>query len=466
MGKTVRGTISFLAVLSFSYSQWTLDSVFYQFDLPRGDGYGIHGTKVDPAGNIWVGMYGDMAADTLFTTGGDTVNLRPIWVFEPDGSHASFSPIRYAVDAQGDTVDTLTNSCAGMSLAADGNILISQTSGELLKLNYQTGAYMAQSDDLGTGLTAPSADSDGNVYVSHVAGANQSIWKLSSDLSTSVAVCDSCGVNYNRSTLVSADGDNIYLGSTWNGIGITVLESNLLGTAYTRSDTIGNEMVADTTSTGADTTVQVNFWPEVIEWNLGVLWGGETDPAWSSHSRAGQWTGFNPSTGAIVDSLGMGLTITPTMNNDSLAALGYTTNPRGMGHSSDGTTLYVADFSTNAIQVWSNANPVTLDIDDDSESSNPIVALGYELHQAYPNPFNPTTTIEYEVGQVGNAKVEIFNLRGEHIKTLAEGWHFHGKHSVTWDGKDSNGNPVASGAYIYRLSSPYVNFSKRVTLLK
>ena len=137
-----------------------------------------------------------------------------------------------------------------------------------------------------------------------------------------------------------------------------------------------------------------------------------------------------------------------------------------MGSSADGKTLYVADFSTNVIQIWHNNNPTSLSIDDDSEGDAPIVALGYALHAAYPNPFNPVTTIEYEIGRTGDAKLQIFDLKGQLVRTLADGWHFHGKHTIEWDGTDNNGSRLASGTYIYRLSSTEVSLSKRITLLK
>ena len=51
---------------------------------------------------------------------------------------------------------------------------------------------------------------------------------------------------------------------------------------------------------------------------------------------------------------------------------------------SDGLTLYIGDFSTNVIQVWTNSNPTVSAIEDDTEA--PIVAKGFKLYQAYPNP--------------------------------------------------------------------------------
>ncbi len=461
-----------LFVISLMADDWQFQSVFYDYELARNDGLGIHGTVVAPDGNVWVAMHGPIAGDTLFVDDGaggiDTVSVRPVHVFTPAGAHASFSPIRFP---GGEGVDTLTYSGTGMCLDPDGNIIYSTN--KLYRFNSQTGEMMhsfdVAYDDAGSmaGLTQPSADQDGNVYVSWVAGAAKPVVKVSADFSSQTTV-SAAGINYNRATCVTPDANRIFLGSTWNGVGVTVLEANALGTAYDSVDTYGNVMVmvADTTSTGADTTyqAQVNLWVEALEWNLGVLWAGETDPAWSSHPLAGSWVGLNPNTGAIIDTLGIGQTVLPTDDASALAATGVTCNPRGIGSSADGLTLYVSDFSTNVIQVWTNADPVTVAIDE--EGNAPIVAEGYALYQAYPNPFNPSTKIKYEVGRTGNAKMEIFNLKGQLVRTLVNEWHFNGEHEIVWNGRDNSGMRVPSGTYIYRLSSVDVNFSKRVTLLK
>ncbi len=460
-----------LFVVSLMADDWQFQSVFHDYQLPRDDGYGIHGTVVAPDGNVWVAMHGPLAGDTIFVDDGagviDTVTVRPIHVFTPAGEHASYSPIRFVGSTTANNLDTLTYSGKGMCLDIDGNIIYATN--KLYRFNYQTGemshSYDVAYDESGTlsALSAPSVDQDGNIYVGWVSGATKPIVKVSSDFGSQSTVA-ATGISYNRATLVTPDANRIFLGSTWNGVGVTVLESNLLGTAYDSVDTYGNVMVADTTSLGADTTVQVNLWVEALEWNLGVLWAGETDPAWSSHPLAGSWVGLNPTTGAIIDTLGIGTTVLPTDDASALAATGVTCNPRGIGSSVDGLTLYVSDFSTNVIQVWTNTDPVTVAIDE--EGNAPIVAEGYALYQAYPNPFNPSTKIKYEVGRTGNAKMEIFNMKGQLVRTLVNEWHFNGEHEIVWNGRDNSGMRVPSGTYIYRLSSVDVTFSKRVTLLK
>ena len=496
----IKVTILPLLIGSLFGDDWVMESVFLDRMMPRNDGHGIHGCEVAPDGNIWVAAYGHTlhasSADTLID-GTDTTLVRPIWVLDGNGDHVSFSPIRFFTNADS-SPDTLDNSARGLSLDQNGNLLYSYYD-ELLRFNYLTGEvmnrYKPTYDDVGgtAALTEATADDNGNIYVSWVSGGTKPVVKISSDM-TSQSTVYAMGVSANRSTTVNPAGNMLFLGSTWGSGAITALVSNALGTAFELGSYYGEvehtwdlyDITYDTTIAGTDTTIaadtvttsttgNVNIWPETLDWNLGVLWAGETDPGWysyftegitSPHPYAGEWIGFSTNGGAIVDNFGVGQSVGATDDASALAATGVTCNPRAMGKSADGMTLYVADFSTNVIQKWTNAAPVTLTIDDDYQNDSPIVAKGYALNQAYPNPFNPSTTISYEVGRTGNATLEIFNLRGELIRTLAEGWHFNGRHQVAWDGKDNSGMQVPSGTYIYRLSSTEVSFSKRITFMK
>jgi len=73
------------------------------------------------------------------------------------------------------------------------------------------------------------------------------------------------------------------------------------------------------------------------------------------------------------------------------------------------------------------------------------------LH-SYPNPFNPTTTIEFSINNDSNIELSIFNIKGQNIKTLANNEFAQGNHSVIWNGDDEFGKPVSSGLYYYTLN--------------
>jgi len=93
----------------------------------------------------------------------------------------------------------------------------------------------------------------------------------------------------------------------------------------------------------------------------------------------------------------------------------------------------------------------------------PFVALG----QNYPNPFNPETTIRYSLAQPGWARVEVYTVTGELVRTLVAGFHEKATtYTVSWDGQDSAGNGVASGMYFCRLEAGEYVETRRMTLVR
>jgi hypothetical protein len=100
-------------------------------------------------------------------------------------------------------------------------------------------------------------------------------------------------------------------------------------------------------------------------------------------------------------------------------------------------------------------------------SSDPTVpALSDKLLQNYPNPFNPSTTIAFQTAQNGEARLTVFNLKGQFVRELNSGYLPKGDHSVLWDGRDDCGNAVASGLYFYRLQTREASITKRMLLMK
>ena len=85
----------------------------------------------------------------------------------------------------------------------------------------------------------------------------------------------------------------------------------------------------------------------------------------------------------------------------------------------------------------------------------------------YPNPFNPTTTIKFSIADnASNALVEIYNLKGQKVKTLLNEKLSAGNHSVIWNGVDNSNNKVASGIYFYRIKTSEMDLSKKMIMMK
>jgi uncharacterized membrane protein len=99
-------------------------------------------------------------------------------------------------------------------------------------------------------------------------------------------------------------------------------------------------------------------------------------------------------------------------------------------------------------------------------SQDQVTPLVTELYNNYPNPFNPVTNISYALAVAGNVRIDIYNVRGQHVKTLVDEVQPVGKHIVQWTGQDDNDNDCASGLYMYRFQTKGVNTIKKAMLLK
>ncbi|MFQ5707531.1 MAG: FlgD immunoglobulin-like domain containing protein, partial [bacterium] len=89
------------------------------------------------------------------------------------------------------------------------------------------------------------------------------------------------------------------------------------------------------------------------------------------------------------------------------------------------------------------------------------VPADFQLLPNYPNPFNPSTTIDYQLPQASRVSLKIYNLRGQQIRTLFDGRQQAGVHSLVWDGKNDHGETVASGIYVVRLVASDATAGKR-----
>ncbi len=86
--------------------------------------------------------------------------------------------------------------------------------------------------------------------------------------------------------------------------------------------------------------------------------------------------------------------------------------------------------------------------------------------KCYPNPFNPVTNIAYSIKDAGKVAIEVYNIKGQHVKTLVNEVKETGDHVVIWDGTDDNDHPVASGIYLSYLKSANNQISKKMLLIK
>lgn len=96
----------------------------------------------------------------------------------------------------------------------------------------------------------------------------------------------------------------------------------------------------------------------------------------------------------------------------------------------------------------------------------PAEDRGFVLHPAWPNPFNPATTLEFDLPARAEVSVRILDLRGAEVIRLARGPLEAGRHRLEWDGRNARGLPVASGLYLCSASRGATTRTTKLILLK
>jgi len=95
-----------------------------------------------------------------------------------------------------------------------------------------------------------------------------------------------------------------------------------------------------------------------------------------------------------------------------------------------------------------------------------FIPTDYALSQNFPNPFNPTTTIQYDLPQAGWVVLKVYDVLGRNIRTLVEGTNAVGRHIVRWDGKNDAGYEIPSGLYFCRMTAGAFVEIKKMLLLR
>jgi PKD repeat protein len=91
----------------------------------------------------------------------------------------------------------------------------------------------------------------------------------------------------------------------------------------------------------------------------------------------------------------------------------------------------------------------------------------YSLEQNVPNPFNPMTTIYFELPEAANVRLQVFDISGRLVRNLLNGASLSaGRQDVVWNGKDDSGQQVAAGVYFYHMSTGSFSETKRMVLVK
>lgn len=170
------------------------------------------------------------------------------------------------------------------------------------------------------------------------------------------------------------------------------------------------------------------------------------------------------------------LGVATTSNNGATWNIVYQVYPTGdIGPENLNLIVNTPDVGSNNFRIafFFDGDSFNIDywyIDDvilstSTEAGNTI-SLASSLKGNYPNPFNPTTTIAFSMVEAGHVAIDVFNIKGEKVKTLVNGDFSAKDHTVVWNGTDDQGKQVASGVYFYKMTSHNYNSTRKMILMK
>ncbi len=99
-------------------------------------------------------------------------------------------------------------------------------------------------------------------------------------------------------------------------------------------------------------------------------------------------------------------------------------------------------------------------------SSLPVISNSIALYPNYPNPFNSSTTIRYELPEAQAIKLTIYDIVGKEVMTLIGERQAAGNYSIKWDGKNKNGKEVSSGIYLVQLKARKLSRMQKIILIR
>ena len=119
-------------------------------------------------------------------------------------------------------------------------------------------------------------------------------------------------------------------------------------------------------------------------------------------------------------------------------------------------------YSLYEVGIYNDTNVSSVQNKNEGEN----IPSEFILSNNYPNPFNPSTTIEYELPKPAFVKIQIYNSIGQLINTIENDFKSPGEYSIQWNGKNSSGQSMPSGVYFYRMSSNGLTLIKKMVMLK
>ncbi len=449
------------------------------FFIDDSGSYGlIRAQAIDPQGNVLWGPNGMVIMDPLFDT--DVSNLMVYsegndvylsWsMFSPDVAIRTY--IQKVVDGVpqwGPTGMMISSNDPGESLSEtplcfkDGFICLRVTTYSPL----QKKLWLNHLSPDGT----PSPGWTDGITVDEVLASNSGSYQAVSSVNQGViliaygyhlgeadnhfyysAIDSQANVLISHSELVNQDLDQSTLSfDTRNGFVYCLKLVNwydyYLGYAYNRIGQTGGQLWGFTTPQVVSEHESLSYTPSIIG-----LQNGACAIYWWTGSAA--YCGYAAPDGSYLPLFGD----QPIFTKCKIAPIGNLLNNELYLTWGDYKTAYFSYYGTE-IRMQKLAN-TTVALDDPLVQ-HPVVNLS-----CYPNPFNPETTISFSLPSSGKVRLDVYNLRGQLVRSLIDTRLETGTHSVIWNGKDYSGRDSATGVYIFKLHTDQGNTVRKAMLLK
>ncbi len=427
-----------LCTMSVGQNRWNFAGYFPDSTFAK-KATGMHGIAVDPAGKVWVQWFG--RTDSIQNANGSFTGTLNIFVFNPNGTQASFSPLKVLTGAG--VTDTLFSSVSpsgspaltNRGLRRDHNVnILASIADRLYRLNYLTGAVMNKVSGITGVATAVGVDTLGEIFVNPVLPGNP-IRIYASNFSSLGNVTDSSR-GFSRTGEVSKEGNDFYSCSyTYPAI---LRYRSAFGT-------FGPYIC------GPADTLRKGIVCESVSWNptRTRLWvsSGYVGAAPASIYPHNTWYAWEPTTNTFTDSLKWKF-----YNLDSAA-----TRPRGIAFSPDGLTAYVGCFGAGTYPSVEKFTFGPSSVEPDPS----VIPTAFTLSQNYPNPFNPSTEIKFTLTKAGFTTLKVYNTLGQEVATLVNEDLSVGGYTAHFAASN-----LASGTYVYRLTANGQTMTKKMMLMK
>jgi hypothetical protein len=187
--------------------------------------------------------------------------------------------------------------------------------------------------------------------------------------------------------------------------------------------------------------------------------------AWTAESEVNH-AGYNVLRAAVKD-LNSAIYVNSGLISDG-SALGTQISYSYTDNDTESNTVYYYWLESVSLEGVSEFfGPLSVTVGDGTTGpTTPDIPVFTALLNAYPNPFNPNTNLRYSLKEAGSVRMDIYNAKGQLVRSMNASHATPGYFSMNWDGRDASGKTVGSGVYMYRMTSGQYTAAKKMILAK